>query len=528
MKGSMPRFSSHKIQRFLCTGAQNKPDCYMIQLLIAGYPLSGYSECMSAHHSFSFRWMWPKELLLLSLRYSAKHIELILILALVLVAAVQYLVRPQSQSYQQMQDSGIIRVLISDEPDSQYVLNKQRYGFEYELLASFAVSNGLELDLEVVPFAELFNLLNNGAGDIAVGGILSSSYVDRVSQPSIAWYQAKTTVVYKRGSQRPRNLQQLGEETVLASARYYGLDDFDELQLVDDHRSEYDLLNAVANGSERFALSTNYRAKNAKHYLPDLNRSFILPNKVGLVWVLPKKYDLELLDKLNEFLSASLSNDIPNQLAQAYLALPKRLSTFDALSLHKNIDFVLPEFEKAFRRAARASGMDWQLLAAVAYQESRWSNAARSPTGVRGIMQLTQQTAKYLGVDDRMDMSQSIDAAATYLMQLRDRLPKKIKEPERTWFAVAAYNVGFKHISNAYRKAREQGLDRTKWQTINDLLPNLYGVPFANGIQASSYVERVQIFTDILRFYDLHQRKNESKSERSQDQSLTSVATTDE
>ena len=481
----------------------------MIQLLIAGYPLSRYSDQMSAHHSFSFRWMWPKELLLLVLRYSAKHIELILVLALVFVAAIQYLVRPQSQSYQQMQDSGVIHVLISDEPDSQYVFNKQRYGFEYELLARFASNNGFELDLEVVPYAELFNLLDNGAGDIAVGGILSSSYVDRVSQPTIAWYQARTTVVYKRGSQRPRNLQQLAEHKVLASARYYGLDDFELLELVDDHRSEYDLLNAVANGTEQFALSTNYRAKNAKHYLPDLNRSFILPDRVGLVWVLPKKHDLELLDKLNQYLNSALEDNIPNQLAKAYLAWPKRLSTFDALSLHKKIDFVLPDFEDAFRRASRRSGIDWQLLAAVAYQESRWSNAARSPTGVRGIMQLTQKTAKFLGVDDRMDMSQSIDAAAAYLAQLRDRLPEKIKEPERTWFAVASYNVGFKHVLNAYRKARDQKLDRTKWQTISNLLPNLYGVPFANGVQAQSYVERVQIFTDVLRFYDLHQRKND-------------------
>jgi len=453
-------------------------------------------------------WRLPSKLFYRMLSFSAAHFDLLLIAFLILLAGVQYYVRPQSQSLEQMQASGYITVLISDEPDSQYILNKQHYGFEYEMLSRFAEQYDLELKLEVVPFAQLFTLLESGAGDIAVGGILDTSYVQRVSQPTIAWYQAKTTVVYQRGTERPKNVEQLGEARVLASARYYGLKGFEDLRLLDDHRSEYHLLNAVATGGERFALSTDYRAKNAKHYLPELNRSFILPNNVDLVWALPKVHDPELLTALNSFLQKSVDSDLPSQLADAYLALPTRLSTYDALSIHKKIDAELPKYEYAFRRAARRAGIDWYMLAAISYQESKWSNSARSPTGVRGIMQLTQQTAKFLGVDDRMDMKQSIDAAASYISQLRARLPEKIKEPERTWFAVAAYNVGYKHVLNAYKKARELGLDRTKWKTIHDLLPNLYGKPFSNGVQAQKYVERVQIFTDILRFYDLHQRED--------------------
>ncbi len=467
-----------------------------------------YSVGMDYLESLIIKWNEVKAQLKPTLGFSVKHIEMILISGLIVAAAIQYFVRPQSQSLQQMQESGYMRVLISDEPDSQYILNKQHYGFEYELLAKFAKELDLEMKVEVVPFGELFTLLESGAGDIAVGGILANSYVSEVSQPTISWYQAKTAIVYKRGTERPKSLEQLSNQTVLASARYFGLQGFDGLDLSDDYRSEYDLLSAVANGSERFALSTNYRARNAKHYMPDLNRSFILPTKVDLVWVLPKRHDEGLLNVLNSFLESVVKENLPNQLAEAYLTLPTRLSTFDALSIHKKINTVLPEFEQAFKKAARRNSIDWRMLAALSYQESHWSNAARSPTGVRGIMQLTTETAKFLGVDDRMDMSQSIVAAASYILQLRDRLPERIKEPERTWFAVGAYNVGFKHIMNAYRKAREQGLDRSQWQTIADLLPTLYGKHFSKGVQAKNYVERIQIFTDILRFYDVHQREN--------------------
>ena len=438
------------------------------------------------------------------------HLEWVLIVCLVLVATLQYNVRPQSQSLLEIKKNGYIKVLISDEPDSQYLFNQRHYGFEYELLNKFAEQLGVELKLQVVPFAELFSLLNHGAGDIAVGGILDNPYVRRIGQPTLVWHQAETAVVYRRGTKRPKNLQQLGDEQVLASARYYQIQGFEKLNLADDYRSEYELLNAVANGTERFALSTNYRARKAKHYLPELNRSFIMPNKVDLVWVLPKRHDADLLAVLNQFLRESKAANLTEQLANDYLALPQRLSTYDALAIHEKINTILPNFEYAFRKAARKGDIDWYMLAAMAYQESKWSNSAKSPTGVRGIMQLTESTAEFLDVDDRMDMTQSIDAAAIYVRQLRARLPKSIKEPERTWFAVGAYNIGFKHIMNAYRKAKTMGLDATQWQVISELLPTLYDESYGKGKQAKSYVERVQIFTDILRFYDSHQRKQPS------------------
>jgi len=185
------------------------------------------------------------------------------------------------------------------------------------------------------------------------------------------------------------------------------------------------------------------------------------------------------------------------------------LSVYDGLIVHEKIADVLPEFEYKFRTSARKAGIDWHLLGAIAYQESQWSNDAKSPTGVRGIMQLTTDTALSLGVDDRLDMTKSIDAAAKYLVNLKSRLPDDIEDPERTWFAVGAYNVGLKHIINAYNKAKKKDLEHTKWATISDLLPKLYGKTFRKGNQAKDYVERVQIFTDILRFYDLHQRGDE-------------------
>ncbi len=454
------------------------------------------------------------QLLHMALRFSRRHIEFVLISALILFAAVQYFVRPQSQTLNQVVASGTLRVLIADEPDSHYLFNRQHYGFEYELLAQYADKLGVRLKLDVVPYAELFTLLEGGFGDIAVGGIIESDYVHRVTQPTQVWYQAKATVLYKRGTPAPRSMADLLDADILTSSRYYQIKQFAELKLRDDHRSEYQLLSAVDLGTERYALTTDYRALNAKHYLPNLNRSFILPERLGLVWALPRRYDEDLLTSINGFLQRAEEQGIADKLADEHFRHPKRLSTYDALAIHRKIETVLPTYEYKFRSAARKGNVDWQMLAAIAYQESHWSNSARSPTGVRGIMQLTTETAKSLGVNDRMDMDESIDGAAKYLKRLRARLPEKITEPERTWFAVGAYNVGYRHVLNAYQKARKQGLDRTQWQTIAELLPTLYGKPFPQGVQAKHYVQRVQTFTDIIRFYDIHQRE-EAQQKRS-------------
>ncbi len=441
------------------------------------------------------------------LGFSRRHIEIVLMMGLIVFAAIQYFLRPQNQSLDQVVANGVLRVLIADEPDSLYVLNQQNYGFEHDFLRQYADMLGVELKLDVVPYAELFTLLEGGFGDIAVGGIVDSDYVRRVAQPTDVWYEAKATVLYKRGTKAPKSMDDLNQESVLASSRYYQIDELSELNLIDDHRSEYQLLSAVDLGTERFALSTNYRALNAKHYLPHLNRSFILPDRLGIVWALPPRHDEGLLDSLNGFIKRAKQKGSIDAIADQYFNLPARLSIYDALSLHKRIENVLPKFEYEFRSSARKAGLDWQLIAALSYQESHWSNDALSPTGVRGIMQLTTSTAKSLGIEDRMNMSESIDGAARYLTKLRDRLPDKITEPDRTWFALGAYNAGYRHISNAYKRARSEGLEWTQWATIAELLPTLYGVPFSQGVQAQNYVSRIQTFTDIIRFYDLHQRE---------------------
>ena len=150
--------------------------------------------------------------------------------------------------------------------------------------------------------------------------------------------------------------------------------------------------------------------------------------------------------------------------------------------------------------------MNRPLLAAVAYQESQWEPAATSETGVRGFMQLTEETVRRLRVDNPLDPAQSILGAAKYLRELKERLPPRIREPERTWLALAAFNIGLGHLEDARILAQRHKLDPDLWTDVKKVLP-LLALPeyyekaklgYARGGMPVAFVDRVRGYYDVL------------------------------
>jgi membrane-bound lytic murein transglycosylase F len=166
----------------------------------------------------------------------------------------------------------------------------------------------------------------------------------------------------------------------------------------------------------------------------------------------------------------------------------------------------LPQYRQLFREAQEKTGIDWRLLAALAYQESKWDPAATSETGVRGFMQITEDTAKHLGITNLLDPGQNVLAGARYLGVLKGKLPARIQEPDRTWLALAAYNIGLGHLEDARVLAQRQGLDPDHWSNVKKVLP-LLALPehyeraklgYARGGMPVAFVDRVRGYYDVL------------------------------
>ena len=170
----------------------------------------------------------------------------------------------------------------------------------------------------------------------------------------------------------------------------------------------------------------------------------------------------------------------------------------------------LPQYRDHFREAAERSGVDWRLLAAIGYQESRWNPEAVSPTGVRGLMMLTNETAALLKVDDREDAVQSIHGGSRLIALLLRRLPEQIRGPDRIAMALAAYNQGLGHLLDARTLTEARGGDPNRWADVRETLPLLadpqwyaqtrYG--YARGDEAVGYVAGVHRYYEALRSAD--------------------------
>src|SRR5690606_21592681 len=151
------------------------------------------------------------------------------------------------------------------------------------------------------------------------------------------------------------------------------------------------------------------------------------------------------------------------QLIERYYGAASR-SNFINLTVYRlRIQNRLPLYQKLLEESAAPHGLDWRLLAALAYQEPYWDPGLVSPTGERGFMMLTRDTAGQLGITNREDVAESIEGGARYLRQMLDRIPERIPWPDRLWFALAAYNVGLYHLEDARILTKRLGGDPDKW-----------------------------------------------------------------
>ena len=224
-----------------------------------------------------------------------------------------------------------------------------------------------------------------------------------------------------------------------------------------------------------------------------------------LVWYAHPAHEA-LAETASRWMQSEPAAEVAQRIEHRYYAYIAEFDFVDLRALSRSLENKLPKYRPLFEKAARNTDLAPDLLAALAYQESGWNPEATSPTGVRGIMMLTRDTAKEQGVEDRLDPEQAIPGGARYLAWQRDRLPEDIPEPDRSYLALAAYNVGRGHLLDARRLAGELGRDPDSWVDMREVLPLLtepeyyknlrYG--YARGYEPVHYVQRIRNYRDVI------------------------------
>lgn len=410
---------------------------------------------------------------------------------------------------------GELRVVTRSSPNTWYQGPDGHAGPEYELSQGFADFLGVELvPLEAQRFQDLLGMVETGQAHFAAAGLTVTNQRKARVIFGPRYQTVQQQLVYRLGSGRPRSFQALrGKQLTVVPGTAY-IETLSTLQ--DEHRwlvwtenphaDVAELLVAVNQGKLDHTVADSSLFNIYRHYLPEIRIAFDLSNRDRLAWAFAQDRDRSLVIKAREYFAGIREDGTLERILDRYYGHVDDFDYVGARTLKRHYRKRLPLYEQDFRDVAEAMDVDWRLLAAIGYQESHWNPEAISPTGVRGLMMLTQVTADTVGIEDRDDPVQSIIGGARYLQNLRDRLPENIEEPDRTWLALAAYNVGMGHLRDARKLTREFGGDPDSWIELRETLPLLsqrkwYSqVPhgYARGWEPVQYVENIRRYYSTL------------------------------
>ena len=178
-----------------------------------------------------------------------------------------------------------------------------------------------------------------------------------------------------------------------------------------------------------------------------------------------------------------------------------RLSNFEKKKFDDLKKSRFLKYKNDFIEAAQTFDIEWELLAAVAFQESQWDPKARSATQVKGMMMLTLPTAASVGVTNRLDPIQSIYGGAQYLSDLKVNTNYGTSSGDKIAFVLAAYNLGTTNVNNAISSLNKKSIEVT-WLDLEEKLLNLKmsmdSENYSRGQQTVDFVERVRDYYYLL------------------------------
>ncbi|MCK9492596.1 MAG: membrane-bound lytic murein transglycosylase MltF [Sulfurimonas sp.] len=414
-------------------------------------------------------------------------------------------------------------VIILNSPTVYYIGREKEHGFEYDLIASYAKEIGVDLNLSVVyTISEALEKTREGVGDITVASISKTPAIENEFKFGPKYFTVQEQLIchnamYKTKSIPKSKKDLVGLDIVVEKETSYEA----TMEKLSQSIKGVEFSSTAEYSSEELLKLTNDRKMDctvvdsnifliSQRDYPNLIRTIILSERKNLSWIL-RDGDDSVSKSLYKWLNNYEYSTNMAKLKDHYYAHLGYADHYDTKMFYKRLKSRLPYYKKYFKKAGEDYEIPWQLLAAQSYQESHWDPKAKSYTGVRGMMMLTQSTAEQLGVKNRLSAKESIDAGARYLLDIEQRFPKEIEGSSRWSFALAAYNVGMGHIHDAQTLARKLNKNPYLWSDIKKILPLLsqkkyykhlkYG--YARGEEPVRYVESIEYYFDIMKKKEL-------------------------
>lgn len=447
-----------------------------------------------------------------------KLISLQLLLGLIILSPLWLSACSQTTDLEALKQEGVLHVITRNGPTTYFEDRDGPAGFDYELTQMFADRLGVKLKIRVADSVqEAFDVLNQNYTHLAALGLSQTAVEANTEQLkfSTKYKSTQPLVLFKNGNKKPGSIADLIGQSIAVEAHTAQVNQLNQIkhnQVADLAWQEIEdvdtpeLMRMVVDGEIDITIVNSIEFDVHKAIFPTARRAFPLSKPLNISWIFPSGEDSSIVEEANKFIEKAKADGQLLYLYEKYYGHVNQLGYVGAKTFIQHIKARLPKFESDFKAASITTGVEWQLLAAMGYQESHWRPRAISPTGVRGLMMLTRVTAKEMGIKNRLDPVQSINGGAAYFVSIKQRIPKEISEPDRTWLALASYNVGFGHLQDARIITEQQGFDSRNWVDVKKHLPLLekkqwysktrYG--YARGKEPVAYVQNIRRYYDVL------------------------------
>ena len=377
--------------------------------------------------------------------------------------------------------SDTLKVVTLYGPTSYFQYRGEEMGLDYENVMRFAKEEGKKIKISVAKsIPDLIDSLKNGNAQLAAYPVpLIGEYKSEVlhcGPREVTWQ----VLLQRKGKDMVTDVTQLiGKDVYVEknSKFHFRLENLNEeiggginiITITPDSVVSDDIFDMVNDGRIDYAVVDSDIASLNQPDYPMLDTSLRLSLEQTSSWAVAPGLD-SLALKLENWEKTTHESPTVKEIYKKYYDRGKYDTPAQNISLYLekqkkgNVNSV--PYIALFKKFAKQTGYDWNLLAAIAFCESRFDPTAQSRFGATGLMQVMPSSAKAVGVEPSalFDPETNLIAATRILKRMESALEDKISDKEeRVKFLLASYNSGLGHIYDSMALAKSHGLDPEKW-----------------------------------------------------------------
>ncbi len=376
----------------------------------------------------------------------------------------------EKRDWSAIKSSGRLRMLTLNNPASYFMWRGELMGFDYELMKAFSEQHDLHLAVVIKnSIEELIEALNNGEGDLIAASLTRSAVRENQGLAfSHSYLKVKEQLVGSDSGPLITDISALNgksvglnPQTVFFSRLKNMLPATHDVNIVEvDDATTEQLISKVVEGEFDFTIADSHLVALEKTYHENITPHIDLTQSSEIAWGI-RQDQAQLTTELNRFIGKEYRGLFYNIIFNKYFKNTRKIKRYQTGRVASGK--ALSPFDDIVKPLAQKYGMDWRLIVAQMYQESKFQPGAKSFAGAQGLMQVMPRTAKEMGYSDLYNPHNGLGAGIAYLDWLEARFPGELDFQERLFFTLAAYNAGTGHVRDARKLAGQLGLDSNKW-----------------------------------------------------------------